>query len=340
MIGMRLRIILIAVLIVGGIAIAQGGLPEPKGGVTIYVVKPGDTLWDISKRFYGNPLLWPRLWELNPAIDNPHKIFPGDVISLRSSQGPQPGIPVVKIAPETIVDPLKDIGAPPSVYYYSQGGQEGFILPDEWEHMGTILSSDPPKILLADGDTVFTNVGTMDGVQSGDIFTIFRTSKPVLHPFTGRRIGYKVAILGELEIKDVRGKRMSTAMITNSFREITRGARIRPHERFVKEVVIKKGTGIANGLVVETENNIDLAGQGDIVYIDVGKADSVVPGNTFTIYTHLRKAYDPDLGDDVTIPPVVKGKLIVFDVEENASTALILKSARQIEIGDPISLDF
>ena len=102
----------------------------------------------------------------------------------------------------------------------------------------------------------------------------------------------------------------------------------------------RKGTGIANGLVVETENNIDVAGQGDIVYIDVGKADSVVPGNTFTIYTHLRKAYDPDLGDHVTIPPDVKGKLIVFDVEENASTALILKSARQIEIGDPISLDF
>jgi len=337
---MRLKLILIAILIVGGIAIAQGGLPEPKGGVTIYVVKPGDTLWNISKRFYGNSLLWPRLWELNPSIDNPNKIFPGDVISLQPSQGPEPGIPVVKITPETIVDPIQDIGAPPPVYYYSQGGQEGFVAHDEWAHMGTIISSDPPKILLGYGDIVYTNVGTTDGVQSGDIFTVFRTSKPVLHPFTGRRIGYKVAILGELEIKDVRGKRMSTAVITNSFREITRGAKIRPQEPFVKEVVIKKGTGIANGLVVEYENLVEVAGQGDIVYIDVGKADSVVPGNTFTIYTNPRKAYDPDIGDDVVIPPDVKGKLIVFDVEENASTGLILQSKRQIEIGDPVSLDF
>lgn len=331
--------LLIAAIFIGGMAFAQGNLPEPKGGQAIYVVRPGDTLWDISKRFYGNPLLWPRLWELNTFIDNPNLISPGQVLSLKPKYE-QPGIPVVKINPGIEVGQLKDIGAPPPVYYYSMGGSEGFISPDEWEHMGTILSSEPTKILLADGDIVYTNVGRSDGVQSGDLFTVFRTSKPVLHPFTGRRIGYKVAVFGEIEIVDVLGEKMSTAKITNSIREITRGARIRPHEPFVNEVTIKKGTETANGMVVDSLNDIDVVGQGNIVYIDVGKEHSIVPGHTFSIYTLPRSVRDPDSRKDVTIPPSRKGKLVVLNVEQNTSTGLIIDSARPIEIGDLVSLDF
>jgi len=47
-----------------------------------YIVKEGDTLWDISKRFYNDPFLWPRLWQQNQYITNPHHISPGDRIRL------------------------------------------------------------------------------------------------------------------------------------------------------------------------------------------------------------------------------------------------------------------
>jgi LysM repeat protein len=335
---MHFRLI-IAAIFIGGMVFAQGNLPEPKGGEAIYVVRSGDTLWDISKRFYGNPLLWPRLWELNSFIDNPNLIYPGQVLSLKP-KFEQPGTPVVKIKPGIEEEQLKDIGAPPPVYYYSKGGSEGFISPDEWEHMGTILSSEPPKILLGEGDIVYTNVGRSDGVQSGDLFTVFRTSKPVLHPFTGRRIGYNVAIFGEIEIVDVLGEKMSTAKITNSYRAITRGARIRPREPFVNEVTIKKGTEAANGMIVDSLNELEVLGQGNIVYIDVGKEHSIVPGNTFSIYTLPRSVRDPDSSKDVTIPPSNKGKLVVFNVEQNTSTGLIIRSARPIQIGDLVSLDF
>ncbi|MGF1871005.1 LysM peptidoglycan-binding domain-containing protein [Photobacterium indicum] len=47
-----------------------------------YIVKKGDTLWDISAYFLDNPWLWPQLWQANDYIQNPHLIYPGDKLHL------------------------------------------------------------------------------------------------------------------------------------------------------------------------------------------------------------------------------------------------------------------
>ena len=57
---------------------------------TTYTVVKGDTLWDISALYLDSPWLWPRLWQVNPEIDNPHLIYPGDKLTLFcSSEGRQ-----------------------------------------------------------------------------------------------------------------------------------------------------------------------------------------------------------------------------------------------------------
>jgi len=52
--------------------------PETPAGTEVYVIVHGDTLWDLAKRFYGNPYLWPQLWEKNQYILDAHWIYPGD----------------------------------------------------------------------------------------------------------------------------------------------------------------------------------------------------------------------------------------------------------------------
>jgi LysM domain len=52
--------------------------PTPAAGEQVYVVVKGDTLWALAKKFYGDPYLWPQLWEKNQYVQDAHWIYPGD----------------------------------------------------------------------------------------------------------------------------------------------------------------------------------------------------------------------------------------------------------------------
>jgi LysM repeat protein len=66
--------------------VLSGLTQEKKETEGVYTIKKGDTLWDISARFLKDPFLWPKLWERNPYITNPHWIYPGNPIQLTTAE--------------------------------------------------------------------------------------------------------------------------------------------------------------------------------------------------------------------------------------------------------------
>jgi hypothetical protein len=81
-----------------------------EGHPTEYVVVKGDTLWDISGRFLQSPWRWPEVWNVNPQIDNPHLIYPGDQIYLTWVDGrPQLNLRrgIRKLSPQVRVQKLE-----------------------------------------------------------------------------------------------------------------------------------------------------------------------------------------------------------------------------------------
>jgi hypothetical protein len=99
----KLHLLLICLFFVFASAQAEVEL-NPDHPDTYTVVK-GDTLWDISARFLKSPWVWPEVWHANPHIENPHLIYPGDLVSLIYLDGKpriqvDRGHPTVKLSPK------------------------------------------------------------------------------------------------------------------------------------------------------------------------------------------------------------------------------------------------
>ena len=108
-----LRTVLVAALLT--VATYATAVELRSGHPDTYVVKRGDTLWDIAGRFLRKPWLWPEIWQANPQIRNPHLIYPGDVISLAYldragiARGPVGGEPINAVPLAEIEPFLKDL---------------------------------------------------------------------------------------------------------------------------------------------------------------------------------------------------------------------------------------
>ncbi len=127
-----------------------------------YVVQRGDTLWDISKRFLGKAWLWPEIWQANPQVENPHALYPGDVLSLAylnkqvaiqpgpRQEPPLTGVPLSEVEPF-----LKDLH-----------------VVDRFDHLPQVVGLDEDRLRSTTGQRVY--VRGLDTAQPGQAYAVVR----------------------------------------------------------------------------------------------------------------------------------------------------------------------
>ena len=258
-----------------------GGAPSVRGGASgtyvvegqympeTHTVKRGDTLWDLSSRYYQNPYFWPRVWAYNPQILNPHWIYPGDRLKLREPGGSTLGNIGLgftsqkgRVPPGTIF--LRDVG-------WVDDKKE-----DDW---GELQGSPDDQLLLSENDDCYIQLGDDHDVAVGQYLTIW---KPLRKAGSGDAQGLLVSIRGTVQIERINTKtRMVRAKIIESLDVIERGAKVGPVGRRFDVVPPTTSDKDLDATIIASIYPHQFYGQNQVVFIDKGEKEGVKPGMRF-----------------------------------------------------------
>ena len=318
----------------GDFSVAPGGPPVEVPDT--HVVQKGDTLWDLSSRYYRNPWGWPKMWSYNPQITNPHWIYPGDTIRLLPPGGG--GAPTAAPKEASVLPTSRIIGRvrrPTGVMLR----QNGFVEPGELAQAGKIVGSKEEKLMLGTLDEAYVKTTADHPFQVGERYTVYKPTRPVKHPITGKLLGHMVEIYGDAEVRAVTDGKIARVALVDAINPIERGYLVGPLKRQFKVVQPVPDKMDLSGMVVATLRPHELVGEEDLVFIDRGKADGVELGNRFLV-TRRGDGYQPLLSkgpmDDKRFPREIIGEIVVVDLRDHLATGIVTNSTIESRVGDRV----
>jgi len=319
------RIILTACLLMMLWPVAAIAKEEP----IIYTVKQGDTLWDISQRFIKDPYYWPNLWSNNPAIGNPHLIYPGQ--KLRIYDGRIEIIPVGEGAGEV---GAAFMTADEILLIPTFGGAQSFISEAEVETLGTLVDTVDNRVMVTTGDTVFLEMKDLAATNPGDVYELIEMGPGIIHPLAEGKwghqrkdaiIGYQTTQLGTVEITEVTPT-VAVATITNALREIQRGSKVRPYKAIPSRVQrLFADTSLEGYILANDVGNVAM-GQWEVILIDIGEESGLLVGHELDIYRKREATEQVDKDKVLILPDIDLGDAIVLEVRRGFAEALITRT--------------
>jgi LysM repeat protein len=319
-----------------------------------HTVKPGDTLWDISKLFLKSPWRWPELWGMNrEQIRNPHLIYPGQVLVLVKSggrarlelaQGGGAG-DTVKLSPQMRISAMDANPIPSIPLSLIQPFLTEAVVFDT-DALGTaprVVAAQEGHVVLGKGDLAYAR-GDFGGATD---FRVFRNTRPLKDPATNEILGYEAPYVGTADLirmgEDRAGADGKTEIVPATLQikqvkqEVGIGDRLAPApqrdlQRYVPHAPDKDIRGQIAGIYGEALN----AGQNQIVALNRGARDGVERGHVFALWHDGAAAVDKtgDRAQDIKLPDERHGILFVFEVYQRASYALIITVKEPVKTGD------
>lgn len=347
-------------------ALASADLLAPNHPQT-YKVKRGDTLWDIAGHFLNEPWRWPEVWTASD-IENPHRLYPGDVIVLKvhhdtpslsverggGEQGyvsdeflTKDGERIVKLSPRVRSEPAND---PIPTIPLSVIGP--FLSKSKVTPVGALDSEheisavDEERLLVSQGNRFYA----ADLSSSiGEALSIYRPGRVLLHPETGQALGQEAIYLGFSEV-EVPGD-MSTLILRKVEGDIRAGDKLLPIEKDRLEPYFfpKSPSHEGRGFILSVLGGVNQVGRNQVVTISGGDDLGREEGDVLAIFQQksdlpsrvksredFEKRMNKDAVSQYHFAPTKVGQLIVFKTFDKTSMALVMDAVRTINLGDEV----
>lgn len=301
----------------------------------IHTVVSGDTLWDISEAYLGSPFSWPSVWKNNPAVKNPHRIYPGNQIWISATEmrpiTPEESTSFTPTAPSSGSD-LDAVAKPVGEFPVPQMESIGLVTAEEIETAGALLDSPEGEKWLSQFRRV--QIGMGEGqVQSGDRFTVIRETERVRDPETGDVIGVHVQKLGWLEVTKV-GLEASDAIIRSSSGEIQRGDRLIPRIEPAFEVPVQGTAASVEGQIALLPNERKTVGQRDVVFLNRGTDHGLDIGSPLEVFRPGPVVKDRETKIKHVMPDEIIGNMIVVSARPESAVAIVTHSTLEFARGE------
>ena len=312
-----------------------------------YVVRTGDTLWEIAARFLRDPWRWPDVWDFNNKIENPQFIYPGDVVVLVKTNG-KPMLKVqrseakmatTRLTPKIRATPLDQaIPTLPIDAIKQFVSQPRLLAERDLQGAGYVVASAGDHLIGGIGDQIYVRA-LPPGKNTS--FAIYRTGKTYQNNESKSEeiLGYEAIYVGTAVVKTFGDP--ATLQIVDATRETLIGDRLLPMARPETDIqwVPRAPDAPVEGRIIDVVDAVARVGQFQTVVLNLGEFDGLQRGHVLAIYragTDARDVVSSDTRDSVKLPDTRAGLAMVFRTFDRISYALIMKAEQDIRLHDAV----
>ncbi|ERS91966.1 LysM peptidoglycan-binding domain-containing protein [Halomonas sp. PBN3] len=305
-----------------------------------YTVLRGDTLWEISGRFLHHPWQWPEVWQVNPQIENPHLIYPGDVIYLydcggRPCLGLERGQGQARLSPEMRTIPHREAIEPIPLEAIRHFLREHRVVedPEALDELAYVVGGDDRRLMSGVGDRLYAR----GEVPGGGRVAFYRVGERFLDPASGELLGLELESVGQAR-RERQEEEIAVLEVTASRQEVRNGDIVLPLEdrALVTQFVPRAPEREVEGSILAVPGGVQFIGRLQVVALDRGRRDGLEAGHVLMVEQRGELVSDPRTGEQLRLPGEGAGLVMVFRPYEKMSYGLVMKASRTLSVGDRI----
>jgi len=319
--------------------IDRGVIPISPDAPERYTVVPGDTLWDISGKFLSDPWYWPEIWYINPQVENPHLIYPGDVLVMTWVDG-QPRVTLerggaTRLSPQVREQPLSQaVRAIPWDVVEAFMSKPTVLAEEQIEGAPYVATARDQRLITGVGDDVY--VRRLGEAAAGQSWLLYNVGPKLEDPETGDVLGYQGIYTATGKVTATGDP--ATLLLTESARETKHGdIALAEKVEITGDFVPHAPSGTVEGVIMSVVDRYIAIGEFHVVVINRGARDGMEAGHVLSIWQAGKEVSDETKyreSSKVTLPDYEVGQFVLFKTWDRMSYGLVLDSSRDIRVGD------